>query len=541
MSGFEIAGVVLGIIPIVVEALSTYRDGKGLLAIIRKSHILVDELIHKLRTQRVHFYLDILELLREAEVPEILTEGDPTPDRCIEILQAVKTGIEIEQYLGPQLFRNFLEIIGFYETYLKKIISKLDHIIRPQNASQFKLLHLRKLKFAIDKESLCALVKDLENERYSLGKLIRRAKTKREWETSEPTSSSATLTLAFSCVRECAISVYRAACKCLVCDRHQLHTLMIGLEHRIPKKNDRTASPSAISFRLCFPIEEVMLQKIEIRTQHSDSFTSKTPIAFDGGHKIPSIAVTQTPNVCYPTAAQVLVSNLCEEAQKARERRRVLSLELTSSTILEVAEKDDNSPHSYDKSISLADFLKDTAADADAHMSPIEQTLLALNIVSSVLQLWPTVWCSQPWNSTIIKFPVQVVDGARAAFCTPYIEQTIDSTILGMQGGLFVDPTTESAKATMLELAIMLLEILHHKSIAAWAAQYDKSIPRTYWERMGTATRWLEWSTSKLLPPHVKAVEECLMFCARSKLSWDNCFQQLYCENIIKPLQELIL
>jgi hypothetical protein len=139
MSGFEIAGVVLGVIPIVIKALSAYREGQGFFATMRKSHGLVDELIHKLKTQQMFFYFDILELLREARVPEILMEGDPTPDKCVEILQAVKTGNEVEQYLGLQLFHDFLEILGFYENYLKEITSKLGHIVRPQNASQPRL------------------------------------------------------------------------------------------------------------------------------------------------------------------------------------------------------------------------------------------------------------------------------------------------------------------------------------------------------------------------------------------------------------------
>lgn len=136
MSGFEVAGVVLGVIPIVIKALSAYREGSGLLATMRKSHGLVDKLIHSLKTQRVHFYLDVLELLREARVPEVLIEGDPAPDRCVEILQAAKTGDEVEQYLGPHLFYDFLETLGFYEKYLKEITSKLGHIVRPPNASQ---------------------------------------------------------------------------------------------------------------------------------------------------------------------------------------------------------------------------------------------------------------------------------------------------------------------------------------------------------------------------------------------------------------------
>lgn len=135
MSGFEIAGVVLGATPIVIEALSAYRAGKGVLATLRKSHGLVDELIHRLGDQHWNFYLDILELLRNAEVPEILVEEvDPPPERCIEILQAVRTGEEVKQYFGP-LYPHFLEVLRFHENYLKEITSKLSHIIRPPNVS----------------------------------------------------------------------------------------------------------------------------------------------------------------------------------------------------------------------------------------------------------------------------------------------------------------------------------------------------------------------------------------------------------------------
>ncbi|KLU88272.1 hypothetical protein MAPG_07259 [Magnaporthiopsis poae ATCC 64411] len=565
MSGFEIAGIVLGVMPIVINALSAYQAGRGPLATLRKSRGLLDVLIHKLTIQQGDFYFDMLELLREARVPEILAETDPTLERCAEILQVVKTGDEVERYLGPQLFGSFLGMLRFYETYLKQITSKLSHIVRPRNAAKddlaavirasrcpdSSLIFKGKLRFAMDRESLAALVNDLEAERHSLGRLVRRVKTKREWEASEPTRSSKTLTLAFSRVRESASSLYRAVCECWACDRHQLHTLMIRLEHRIPGREGQAARSSAVAFRLLFPVEGAVLQRIEIAARCSDPPTKKTAVRFqnntpsvavDGARlKVPSITVTEIPNVPYPTATRVRIRSICGVAREAQERQRVLSLELTSYTTLEAADKDDKSPHSYDKSISLADYLRDAASDADARMSPIEQTLLALNVVSSVLQLRPTMWCSEPWNSATIKFPVQAVGGARATLYTPYVEKTIEPTILGTQEGASPDLTTETAKSTMLELAILLLEILHHKSIAAWAARYDRGDPRTYQERMGAATRWLELSTSVLLPPHVKAVEECLVLCARSKLLWDDYFQRLYCENIIKPLQELVL
>jgi len=133
-----------------------------------------------------------------------------------------------------------------------------------------------------------------------------------------------------------------------------------------------------------------------------------------------------------------------------------------------------------------------------------------------------------------------VAGGSHIAVCTPYVEQTVDVNLLQSYTCL-PDLNTEAAKTTMLELAILLLEILHHKSIETWAAKSEKGPTRTYKDRMHVATCWLELSTSKLLPPHVKAIEECLMLCARSKLTWDDQFQRLYSENIIKPIQQLAL
>ncbi|KAM3468381.1 hypothetical protein MY5147_007999 [Beauveria neobassiana] len=562
MSGFEIAGIVLGAIPIVIEALSAYREGKGFLATIGKSRGLVDELIHKLKTQQTLFYFDIVQLLREARVPEILMEGDPTADECIEILQVINTGNEVEQYLGPRLFDNVLDILGFYEKYLKELTSKLGHIaakdnlasiVRACRSSGASLAFKGKVKFAIDRESLNTLIQNLETESCSLRKLVLQAKTKREWEASEPTRSSTTLTLAFSRARESATSLYWAACKCWVCDQHPSHTFMIRLEHRISESKNQATGSSAVAFQLCFLIQDALLQRVEVRARRSDFSTTKTvmtfqneqvsacpsSVAFGGGLKVPSVTVTETPDISHPTAARVCINSICEDARKAQKRRRVLSLELTSRTTLEAVENDDESPHSYDRSISLANFLKDTAVDYDTRMSPNEQTLLALNVVSSVLQLRQTMWYRVPWNSTTIKFLVQAVDSARAALRTPYVEQAIDPTMLGTQDS--PDLTTEAAKTTMLEVAILLLEILHHKTIATWSAEHGDGDPGTYWERMRAATCWLGLSEGKLLPPHLKVVDECLMLCVRSKLSWDDNFQRSYCENIIKPLSELIL
>ena len=140
MAGLEVAGVVLGALPIVIAALSAYKEGKGAWASLVKTRGLLDDLLHQLKAQRMEFYFDILELLREARVPDIVKDVDPTDDQCVDILRQSGTALYIQNYLGHSYYSQFLEVLGCYQKYLKKIASKLRHIMPLENAS-FILLY----------------------------------------------------------------------------------------------------------------------------------------------------------------------------------------------------------------------------------------------------------------------------------------------------------------------------------------------------------------------------------------------------------------
>ncbi|EEU40664.1 uncharacterized protein NECHADRAFT_76039 [Fusarium vanettenii 77-13-4] len=538
MSGFEVAGVVLGALPLVINALSAYRQNRGKIAVWRRFRGLLDDLLHQLKTQKTNFYLDILELLREARVPAVLEELDPNEDKCVEILQHARTGTHVEDYLG-HLWEPFLEILGYYEKYLKDIVSGLNNLARPENVG-FNNPVWAKMRFSMDKESLDALVEDLSTERYSLGNLIKRVKSKREWEAREPTGTSATLALTFAKVTKSATMLYKAACKCWACDQHGLHTVLLRLDHRIREDSNmrgRRGREALIAFGLCLPIEEDVLQEIEVAARsldHSHAFVTSQPRSTAiGSLSVPTITVTTLQE---SSPSHNRVQRICHNAQRARRLGRILSLILTSDA-LELSEED--KPHQpYSHSTTLAEFLRNTAQDEDARMGPILQTLLALNVVSSVLQLRPTAWCNTPWTSKTIKFPTKTNNGSPITICTPYVEQTFDTTMLQCHdctSGL----NTQAIKSTMLELAILLLEILHHRSLESWAEKHEQGDMCSYGERMLGANRWLEMSTGRLLPDHLKAVEGCLEYCVKSNLAWDKSFQSGYCENVIKPLQQL--
>ncbi|KAH6974337.1 hypothetical protein BKA56DRAFT_591215 [Ilyonectria sp. MPI-CAGE-AT-0026] len=551
MSGFEVTGIVLGVLPIVISAISDYKQKRGLLASFIKSRGLLDDLLHELRNHQRNFYFDILDLLREAKVQEILVADDPPQEECVKILQDSRTGIQVRDYMG-HVFGDFLEILTNYEECLKKITSNLHHIVRPANVPKDDLIAIVhasqaepvsmpfkvKVKFSIDRDGLDALVKDLGTERYSLGKLIKRVKSKREWEARQPTDSSATLALEFTKVGRSATLLYQAACKCWACHQHDLHSVLLRLDHsRI--RPIQTAQDTLIAFRFCFPIETDILQEVEIAAHYADLLQTPTkPQAERAGTLlVPSITIT----ACQESIpACIWIESICEDAQRARTRGRVLTLRLMSDA-LELLEGD--RPHEpYNTCTTLAEFLRDTAENYEARMLPVDQTMLALDVVSSVLQLRPTVWCTTHWNSTTIKFPRKLTDGAYTTVFTPYLEQTVEDSVLQSYKCL-PDLNIEVIQSTMLELAILLLEILHHKSLETWAEKYGKGRMCSDGERMAGARNWLRMSseerTERLLPDQVKSIQGCLDYSVKSNLAWDRNFQSCYCENVIKPLQQL--
>ncbi|KAK3363962.1 hypothetical protein B0T25DRAFT_56328 [Lasiosphaeria hispida] len=129
MSGFEIAGVVLGALPLLISALEHYRSGKSTTSALIQWRGQLDTLISRLKTQDAIFYLDSLELLRAAGVPELVGGYSPSKEECAAILSSSKTGKEMQQFLGP-LYETLLEILERYERCLKKIAAKIRHIQR---------------------------------------------------------------------------------------------------------------------------------------------------------------------------------------------------------------------------------------------------------------------------------------------------------------------------------------------------------------------------------------------------------------------------
>ncbi|KAK0623846.1 hypothetical protein B0T14DRAFT_517130 [Immersiella caudata] len=139
MSGFEVAGVILGAIPLVIAALEHYKSGKSVASALVQWRGHLDTLIHRLRQQDTLFLLSLREHLDIAAVQE-LSAGrlDLTQEECATIFSFSETEAAMKKSLGS-LYGIILETLRRYEECLQKIAGKIRHIQRLDGVSATSL------------------------------------------------------------------------------------------------------------------------------------------------------------------------------------------------------------------------------------------------------------------------------------------------------------------------------------------------------------------------------------------------------------------
>lgn len=97
MSGVEVAGLVLGALPMLIAALGQFKAGRGLVATLLRWRLLAGDIIHALGIQKELFHLSLKGLLRDAGLQEA---NDCSVAKCISILRRENTKTVVDEYLS---------------------------------------------------------------------------------------------------------------------------------------------------------------------------------------------------------------------------------------------------------------------------------------------------------------------------------------------------------------------------------------------------------------------------------------------------------
>lgn len=587
MSGFEIAGVILGALPLVISALEHYKSGKSAASAFVQWRGHLDTLIHRLKQQDTLFFFDLCQLLDIAGIQEF--SDDLTREECAKILSSPETEEAMKESSGFS-HKIILETLRRYEDCLKKIVLKIRHIQRPggvsltsspplsppsahilictatytggHQASKDDLRALieanpsvngrfdfrKRLSFTIERSSLKALLEDLCEDRLSLGLICNGLKAHQESPAREISRGAVNLARRLDQARKRAIPLYAAlssgesTCKCPV-----QHSVMNQLQSRAAKSDSGNGTAFSLVLRLSGDnlqpawvtafLVDLGEEKLEPERHGSTSLVAtaqkRSGVRFDHPADYNTNSWRQAPK-------EKVMRNMCDLAREALENRGPLQLRICVNTLTMRMASLAVGMTPFDKILTVA-TMEDALAQGSQPASgcrwltPKSQTLLAVDIASTVLQLQRTGWLRAPWSSQTIQLVVGERAGKEAA--AVFISKDLIGT--GHVGGIDDFPDLDP-RVVILELSILLLELWHCTSIETWAtslgaeAQLESSYPDS---RFSAVKRWLDATYRRLTGAYLEAIENCLVIYSGRPQSWDNeKFAQRYCQNIIMPL-----
>lgn len=406
----------------------------------------------------------------------------------------------------------------------------------------------KRLSFAIERSSLKALLEDLREDRLSLGLICSSLQNNHHSPARDTSREAVKIARRLAQVRSRAASLYsalsngRSTCKC-----QAEHSVMNQLQSRAAKSN----SGNGTAFSLILPLGGDNMQPAWVAAFLADMAEEELePEQHDGTSPVEKTqkrsAVTFGPptdqkrNSRQQAPEEKVARNICGLAREAWETRRSLRLQLfaNSLTIQRTTLAADMT--TFDNILAIT-TLEDALAQDPRQMSgrmwltPKRQTLLAVDIASSVLQLQRTHWLCAPWSSQTIQFIVGTRAGKEA------VGVFIKTDLIGTRGSNS-DPavTDPDPHVVILELSIILLELWHRKSIEAWASSLgtEARVKTSDTDSRHIAvTRWLKATHFSLPVAYLEVIEYCLSVCSGRPQYWDDeQFTQRYCQNIIMPL-----
>ena len=128
MSGLEVAGVVLGAVPLIVAALEHYKISKKLWDRFRKTAMHINELIEALDENHALIEASLNSLLQKAGSAEGVCIANDTMDYGSR-LRNKEIALDLQSFMG-RLYKPYEKALLRCEQTLLRIINKLDGLVQ---------------------------------------------------------------------------------------------------------------------------------------------------------------------------------------------------------------------------------------------------------------------------------------------------------------------------------------------------------------------------------------------------------------------------
>lgn len=560
MSGMEVAGLILGAVPIMVAALGHYKTNHKKSWSFRYKASRIDQLIIALENQKFFLEGDLELALLEAGFERYDIVSMDTSN-----LQGLLCRSDVAEELSRSLGRGFgpyKDTLGRCEASLTKIVQEMKGLVPgPQSGSLKELLKANSLsangkyefrsriKFVLKDDELKQRVNDLRETTDTLTKLRHLGTSLNHHEILSEQRIVGKFAVFLQRVQRHADVLYSAMSQRLISGCHHEHETRLYLENRSDAWHKRRVS---IHFDLILGSPAVLAgsnmlsQKLQVAVLDNEIYELTTPQA----RKQPQVMfdLPQPSESREPLMEEV--QDLCSSLDQARQASKTLKLYLSQHGTLSgchtspAPARGIHSECRTQELVTLEQFLLQTPNNRPISLkwSPIQRMRLSFILASSLLQLCSTPWMAKPWTKQTICFwrlrPSPNADEAAFLVDTshPFLVHKFNVAAAAC-------PTHKSsARQQLLNLGIVLLEIGHEKSFESWASAHGFTLDTAYGSRYDAASAWLRDSAGDLLCSYYDAAARCIecTFQTRPKYpvpDWeDSDFRKSICELVIKPL-----
>ncbi|EON62852.1 hypothetical protein W97_02077 [Coniosporium apollinis CBS 100218] len=569
MSGLEVAGVVLGVLPLLVSALEHYNEGLDPIKAFWGWERELPQFIRKLRNQHVH-YEQTLKLLL-APITEDAELADMVANPGQGLWKDAEIAIKLENRLNES-YKAYIGTIADIEGIMKKIASKLDLgsgnsmtrdnletllSANPQKADN-KFEFSKRIKFSISKKRIKGLLEDLNECNKELERFTDKSERLEPYRSAWKASQVAPLQR----VQRYAKRLHDVLSLAWTCSCNASHSTTLRLEPRAITARSKNMKikgrqGDVTCFKVCFSSSSSpwTWQEAEIRVedQPSDQGSLRTP-GCSGKVQFTTLPPTPSPPAesraggpsdSLKTDLQE-IDDICHAICKANLTTPRAGFLLDPHGKLRGIYPVDDDSHQASaiwqgQTVTLKDLLggKGAPLSKSDRLTRRERYMLAVTLASSILQLHTTPWLTNRWDKNDIIF-LRAVGGPHSVDASnPYIVHKQLHPSLYSSGGLDSFGNQNSA---LLALGLMLLELYFgglYEQQHSFSCGPDFANIDTALGMLQVAHQWVKEEKENLSAGFLGAVSYCLRCYAdpRSSLQDPVCLQAAL-ENIVLPLHE---
>ncbi|KAK1774721.1 hypothetical protein QBC45DRAFT_457908 [Copromyces sp. CBS 386.78] len=512
MSGFEVVGVVLGALPILISAIEGKRR-------------YVEKLALALYTHERSLSETVKSILIGSGCKDLLRlEDDP-----VGYLEDAAIRDQVLNYLGEEDFDAVSRLILYSCETVKRVAMRIAGlgpsddlicIIKENQDVKRKQLDLKsRVKLVFGAEELLEIIEELDRTINSLSRLIYQISSNRQALGLRTSKSALRIAKSLRRAHESASNLYSAIFHAWRGECHEGHETRLFLEDRIPDSKSCRSVNTSLAFPLVFstiPSEKKRVwHEIVVKVLYNEEDGLNTSYSIDPVDNICAVINTAS-HIAFILTKQHKIGRII-----AGGPRLAISAPSTKRSLKELFSIQ---PHRRRGAVTI----------------PLKfRMLLAFRLASNLLQLLQTHWLPNAWSHGMVFFPVTAAahqgSNPDIDFSRPFISTPFTKCIAQLQP----QPKSEPREA-LLELGILLLEIWHEETLETHFSL--GKTPTGYYERLPRAIEWLDEMSNPPLKLYGKAASHCItgMIGGEGRLGcWDdNDFWNAVCGDIIEPLRE---